>query len=51
MLKQACEVYVINYLNTIRHVFDNCRAGEAEGDCFSRVNHSENERHRQCDLM
>ncbi|CAF1220010.1 unnamed protein product [Adineta steineri] len=52
MLKNACQIYVIKYLNTIRRVSDNCHNSEAEGDCFtSNNNNGENERHPQRDLI
>jgi len=49
MLKNACQIYVMKYLNTIRRVFNNYHNIQAEGDYIVNSN-NENE-HRQHDLM
>ncbi|UJR27900.1 hypothetical protein I4U23_009162 [Adineta vaga] len=42
VLKHACQLYVMKYLNTIRHVLGKCQNSEAEGDSFVN-NHIANE--------
>ncbi|CAF0825908.1 unnamed protein product [Adineta ricciae] len=42
VLKQACQLYAMKYLNTIRHVFNKCQKSEAEGDSFVNNHIDEN---------
>lgn len=51
MLKQACQIYVMKYLSTIRCVLGNIRNSEEEGDYFLSNNQHKNEYHKQRDLM
>ena len=52
VLRQACQLYVIKFLHTIRNVVNKSHQVRAEGDfCISQRNNDENDQAKEEDLM
>ena len=52
MLEQACQIYIMKYLSTIRRVFGNAHSSEGDdGDFFTNSANEKNEYRQQRDLM